>query len=78
MTPVCQPLDISINKIFKDNIKLLFEKNRLFHDGLNQHIKLKQARYNDHIYNVWYNDTIITKEMHICCNLKTRESRLKY
>lgn len=26
---------------------------------------LKQARYNliDHIYNVWYNDTIITKEI---------------
>ena len=65
MTPAFQPLDIRVNKIFKDNAKLLFEKNRLFYDGLNQHLKLKQARYNliEHIYNVWYNDTIITKEI---------------
>ena len=35
MTPICQPLDIGINKVFKDNIKLLFEKNRLFYDNLN-------------------------------------------
>ena len=30
MTPYCQPLDISVNKIFKDNKRILFEKNRLF------------------------------------------------
>ena len=30
MTSYCQPLDISVNKIFKDNKRILFEKNRLF------------------------------------------------
>lgn len=29
MTSICQPLDIAVNKIFKDNIRLLFEKERL-------------------------------------------------
>ena len=40
MTPYCQPLDISVNKIFKDNIKLIFEKDRLFLDNINPKIKL--------------------------------------
>ena len=29
MTPICQPLDIVANKVFKDYVKLLFEKERL-------------------------------------------------
>lgn len=64
MTPECQPLDISINKKFKDNIKYLFEENRLFINNLNAKIKLNTARLNliDYIYKVWYNPVIITKE----------------
>lgn len=42
MTPVCQTLDIGINRVFKDNIKILFEKSRLFFDDLNPKIKLKK------------------------------------
>ena len=30
MTPYCQPLYISVNKIFKDNIRILFEKIDFF------------------------------------------------
>ena len=65
MTPECQPLDISVNKIFKDNIKYLFEKDRLFYDSMNNINKLKTLRINliDYINRVWYNDTIITKEI---------------
>lgn len=63
MTPICQPLDIGINNVFKDNIKLLFEKNSLFCDNLNQNIRLKQVRINliEYIIKVWYSDSIITK-----------------
>ena len=64
MTPECQPLDISINKKFKDNIKYLFEENRLFFNNLNAKIKLNTERLNliDYIYKVWYNPVIIIKE----------------
>ena len=65
MTPICQPLDIAVNKVFKDNVKLLFEKEWLYLDGLNNQIKLKLARLNlvDYIFTVWYNDLIISKEI---------------
>ena len=35
MTPECQPLDISVNKKFKDKIILMFENNRILFDTLN-------------------------------------------
>ena len=41
MTSICQPLDISVNKVFKDNIRLLFEKERLFYDNMNKINKLQ-------------------------------------
>lgn len=65
MTPHCQPLDISVNKVFKDNVKLLFEKDRLDYEGVNNQIKLKQAPLNliDYINRVWSNDQIITKDI---------------
>ena len=64
MTPECQPLDILVNKKFKDNIKYLFEENRLFFNNLNPKIKLNTARINliNYIYKVWYDPAIITKD----------------
>ena len=41
MTSICQPLDILVNKVFKDNIRLLFEKERLFYDNMNKINKLQ-------------------------------------
>lgn len=40
MTPIYQPLDIWINNIFKDNIKILFKKERLFYDSFIPKLKL--------------------------------------
>ena len=62
MTPECQPLDISVNKKFKDNITLLFEHERLFYDKLNPKVKLKTARLNllDYIFRVWDDKNLIT------------------
>lgn len=64
MTPECQPLEMSVNKKFKDNIALIFEHNRLFYDKLNSKIKLKTARLNivDFIHTVWEDDNLITKD----------------
>lgn len=57
ITSFCQPLDIS----FKDNLKILFEKNRLFYDNNNQSIKLDTTRLNlvNHIKDIWYSDNNI-------------------
>ena len=40
MTPECQLLDIFVKKIFKNNIKQLFEEKILFYKGLNGKVKL--------------------------------------
>ena len=68
LTPVdmileCQQLDISINKKLKDNIKRLFEENRLFFDKLSPKVKLQNARLNwiDCINRVYNDDNIISK-----------------
>ena len=65
MTPECQSLDISINKIFKDQIRLKFEANRLFFEKIEQKNKLQTARLNiiDYIHNIWYNDSIINNKL---------------
>ena len=64
MTPECQPLDISVNKLFKDSIKFKFELNRINLDKFNGKIKLKTARLNlvENIYNSWKDDNLITKD----------------
>ena len=43
MTPECQPLDISINKVFKDTIKIKFEENRLLFEKLEKKVKPQPA-----------------------------------
>ena len=65
MTCQCQPLDVAVNKNFKDQFKFLFEKDRLFYDDMNNKNKLKSLRINllDYIYKVQYNDTIIIKKI---------------
>ena len=65
MTPECKPLDVSVNKLFKDNIKYNFELNRIDLDNTNGKIKLKTARLNmiEIIYNSWKDDKIITKDI---------------
>ena len=64
MTPECQPLDISVNKIFKDAIKFIFELNRIKLDKLNGKIKLKTARLHmvENIYTFLKDDNLITKD----------------
>ena len=51
-----------MNKVFKDNVKYFFEKDRLFYDNMNNIIKLKQSRLNiiDYIIRVLYDKNIIT------------------
>jgi hypothetical protein len=64
MTPECQPLDISANKLFKDSIKFKFKLNRINLDKFNGKIKLKTTRLNivENIYISWKDDNLITKE----------------
>ena len=65
MTPYCQPLDIAVNKVFKDNVKLNFEKDRLFYDNINPKIKLNTLRIKllDIINKVWNDESIISKKI---------------
>ena len=46
MTPECQPLDISVNKVLMDHIKYKFELNRINLNKINGKMKLKTARLN--------------------------------
>ena len=57
MTLFSKPLDIAVNKIFKDHIKLLFEKERLFYYDILPNMKLDKAIINllNYINNVWNN-----------------------
>ena len=56
--------DNSVNKIFKDNIRLLFQNERLFYDNMNTNNKLANARIIllNYINNVWENENLNTKE----------------
>ena len=59
-----QPLDLSVNKIFKDHIRLLFEQNRLLYDNINPRIKLNTWRIDvlTYINKVWNDESYIRKE----------------
>ena len=58
----CQPLDIYVNKVFKDKVKYFLKKDRLFHDNLDNKIKLKQPKLNiiDYITRECHDDNIVT------------------
>ena len=43
MTALLQPMDISTNKVSKENIRYLFEKDRLLYDNINPKVKLQTA-----------------------------------
>ena len=65
MTSILQPMDISVNKVFKDNIRFLFEKDRLLLDNIIPKNKLETARLNliNYVNNVWNNETTINKSI---------------
>lgn len=46
MTSLLQPMDIWVDKIFKDNIHYFFEKERILYDNIIPKNKLKTARLN--------------------------------
>ncbi len=46
MTSLLQSMDLSVNKIFKDKIPYLFEKERLLYYNILPKIKLETARLN--------------------------------
>lgn len=65
MTPTSHPLYIVVNKTFKDHIKLLFEKERLFYNNILPKMKLDKARINllNYINNVWSIEECITNSI---------------
>lgn len=56
---------MTVNKIFKDSIKLNLEKDRLFFDNLNPKIKLNILTVNlfGYINNFGNDDSLITKNI---------------
>ena len=54
-------IPIDIKNQSKDNLRILFKKNRLFYDQNNNSIKLDNASLNlvNHIKDVWYNNNMI-------------------
>ena len=65
MTSLLQPMDISTDKVFKDNIRYLFEIDRLLYVNINPKIKLQTARINilNYINTVWNNEEPINKNI---------------
>lgn len=57
MTSLLQPMDLSANKIFKHQIRYLFEKDRLLYDNIIPKNKLQTARINilNYINETWNN-----------------------
>ena len=67
-------MDLAINKVFKDNLKIIFEENWLFFEKIENKIKLQTERLNliDYIHQICYNDSIINNTItkrgfnHVC------------
>ena len=58
-------MDISINKVFKDNLKLNFEENKLFFQKLEPKVKLQKVGLNliDYFHQIWFNNSIINNKL---------------
>ena len=56
-------MELSVNKVFKDNIRYSFEKDRLFYDNIMPKNKLETARINliNSVNNIWNNENTINK-----------------
>ena len=56
-------MELSVNKVFKDNIRYSFEKDRLFYDKIMPKNKLETARLNliNYVNNIWNNENPINK-----------------
>ena len=62
MTSLLKPMDLSINKVFKDNIRYSFEKDRLFYDNIMPKNTPETARLNlNYANNIWINENPINK-----------------
>ena len=73
MTSLLQPMELSLNKIFKDNILYLFEKDRLLKDNIIPKHKLQTVRLIilNYINAIWINEepinsTIIINDFKKC------------
>ncbi len=56
-------MELSVNKVFKDNIRYSFGKDRLFYDNIMPKNKLETARINliNSVNNIWNNENTINK-----------------
>ena len=59
LNPVLQPLEITVNKLFKNGIKYLYIQH-MIKNGKAEKLKLKRKDLIQWIFEVWYNESIIT------------------
>ena len=58
LTSILQPLDIGVNKIFKEKLKFKFEQYKIDKNNINENFSLQDARIRllNFINEIWYND----------------------
>ena len=80
LTPILQPLDIGVNKIFKDKLKYKFEQYKIDKQNINEKLSLQDARIRllKFINEIWYNDQEITPSSIINCFDKSGITKINY